>query len=150
MDRPPWQRQPGEDQPAGSLPFHPLTKPTPLLSSLLSQPRSPTREALASSASCQRSDGCPGAHAALGRKLGARVFRTCRGKLESVCVPFSTFTFSPRALLPLLTFSSCSGPHTQRCGQLLQPVFTLLVASQDLGLERAHRKHLASKKTKNL
>lgn len=43
----------------------------------------------------------------------------------------------------------CSEPHTQRCRQLLQLIFTLLVTSLDLELGRAYRKHLTSGETKN-
>lgn len=69
----------------GSLPLLSLGKLTPLFSSLPSQPRSPTRKALASSASCQPSDGCLGEHRALGKELGAYGFGRYRGELESVC-----------------------------------------------------------------
>lgn len=65
-------------------------------------------------------------------------------------MPYSTFAFSPRAYLPDLTFSARSRPPTQGCGQLLPLIFTVPVASQDLGLARAHRKHWASKEVKNL
>lgn len=94
MDHPPWQRQPGEDQPAGfiaislaheadSTPFFPL-----------SQPWSPTRKALVSSASCQLSDGVfLGESWALKRKLAARVSRMCHRALESVC-PLALCFFS--------------------------------------------------------
>lgn len=41
-------------------------------------------------------------------------------------------------------------PPSQRRGVLLQLIFTLLEASQDLGLARAHRKHWASEEMKNL
>lgn len=125
-----------------------LMKLTPLFSSLLSQQRSPTRKALASSASCQLSDGWLGDHWALRRKLGAHDFGTCRGE---ECLPFITFTLSPRACISVIMFSfSCSGPHTQRYRQLLQLIFRLCVASRDLGLGRAHRKHLTSEETKSL
>lgn len=63
------------------------------------------------------------------------------------CAPFGTFA-SPRAFVPVVTFSSCSGAHTQRGRQLLQHIFTLPVASQHLGLEGVPRKHLASKEMK--
>lgn len=58
--------------------------------------------------------------------------------------------FSPRVFIPVIAFSFfCSEPHTQRCRQLLQLIFTLLVTSLDLELGRAYRKHLTSGETKN-
>lgn len=84
----------------GSLPFHWLMWLTQLLSSLLSQPRSPTRKALAFTASCQLAEGVSGQ--ALSSRESAR---SVSGIGEHVPL---AFLLSPSVLIPVLMLS-CPG-----------------------------------------
>lgn len=84
-----------------------------------------------------------------GGKLGARVPGTCRGEWESG-YPSALLLVLQGLPCPFLHSPPALDPPTQGCGPLLQLIFTLLVASQDLGLARAHRKHWASEEMKSL
>lgn len=136
VDRPPWQRQPGEI----NLQVHcHFTLSWSWLHFFLPFPSLPTqglrpKKHVSSLLPLSAVMGCLDEYWALRRKLGACFSRICLHTLESV--PFGTSAFSPRAFIPIITCFPCSGPYTQRCRQLLQLIFTLLIGSGDLRLGR--------------